>query len=488
MTGRCIDRHMAAQVNELIAGEYNHTGDAVIYCDTDSLIFDSIIKTYINGKQSDITIEDLFHKGTIFWKDGEKEYSRNDNIQVIKYDNGTLNYDNYNYVYRHKVSKKKYKITDSEGNSVTVTNDHSIMVLDDGVLIEKNPSELVKGDKIISNYDLSVKENEIKTIEELPDFEDEYVYDIGVDINTPYFFANNILVHNSSYFSAYPILKDQIESGEIKWDKETAIEFYDAICEEVNKTFPKYMRDNHNCPDEYNYTIAAGREIIGSKALYIKKKRYSIMVYDDEGNRMDTNGKHGKLKAMGLDLKRSDTPIYMQDFLKEILHMLLTNSPKEDILDRIKEFRDEFRKMNPWEKGTPKRVNKLLYYYSKEYKINKQGHEEFIKKANMPGHVRAAINYNRLLKLHNDKYSIPIVDGMKTIVCKLKDNPLGITSIGIPTDEKRIPEWFKELPFDDNDMEDIIVNKKIENLLGVLDWDLDSTKNTTTFDSLFDVL
>lgn len=292
---------------------------------------------------------------------------------------------------------------------------------------------------------------------------------------------------DSSYFSAYPLLKEQIDNGELTWNKETVSEFYDAICEEVNKTFSSYMRENHNCPDDFNYTISAEREIVGSKALYITKKRYAIMVYDDEGNRVDKDGKPGKLKAMGLDLKRSDTPLYMQDFLKEILNMLLTNKSKEDILNRIKEFREEFREMNPWEKGTPKRVNKLQYYYSLEYRINKQGFEEFIKKANMPGHVRAAINYNRLLRLNNDKYSMKIVDGMKTIVCKLKDNPYGITSVAIPTDEKRIPEWFKELPFDDNLMEETIITKKIENLLGVLDWDLNSSKNNNTFDLLFDV-
>ena len=37
---------------------------------------------------------------------------------------------------------------------------------------------------------------------------------------------------------------------------------------------------------------------------------------------------------------------------------------------------------------------------------------------------------------------------MKTIVCKLKDNPLGYKSVGIPTDESDIPDWFKALPFD----------------------------------------
>jgi hypothetical protein len=79
-----------------------------------------------------------------------------------------------------------------------------------------------------------------------------------------------------------------------------------------------------------------------------------------------------------------------------------------------------------------------------------------------------------------------IVDGMKTIVCKLKDNPLGYTSVGYPTDETHIPQWFKNLPFDDNDMEDTIVDQKIDNLLGVLAWNLsEATDIRSTFTSLF---
>lgn len=290
---------------------------------------------------------------------------------------------------------------------------------------------------------------------------------------------------DSSYFSVYPVYKDKIESGEIMWDKDTVIKFYDAVCEEVNKTFPDYMRNNHNCPDKFNHTIAAGREIIGSNGLFIKKKRYAIMVYDTEGYREDQDGKHGKLKAMGLDLKRSDTPSFMQDFLKEILLDVLSGKTESDIIEKIKDFRSSFREMNPWEMGTPKRVNKLTYYYSTEYKIAKDGSEEYKGKSRIPGHVRAAINYNRLLKMHGDNFSIKISDGMKTIVCKLKDNPLKITSVAIPTDEKRIPEWFKELPFDTVEMENTIVTKKIQNLLGVLKWDLKSSLANTTFNSLF---
>ena len=103
----------------------------------------------------------------------------------------------------------------------------------------------------------------------------------------------------------------------------------------------------------------------------------------------------------------------------------------------------------------------------------------------MPGHVRAAINWNTLKKVYNDKYSMDIIDGQKCIVCKLKDNPMGYTSIAYPTDELRIPDWFKELPFADDEMESTLINKKLDNLIGVLDWDLGNSEADNTFDKLF---
>ena len=106
----------------------------------------------------------------------------------------------------------------------------------------------------------------------------------------------------------------------------------------------------------------------------------------------------------------------------------------------------------------------------------------------MPGHVRAAINWNNLRKMHSDTRSIEIVDGMKTIVCKLKNNPLGLTSIGYPTDEERLPQWFKEMPFDAQEMEDTIVAQKVENLLSVLNWDITNNTNiSNTFGRFFTV-
>jgi len=282
---------------------------------------------------------------------------------------------------------------------------------------------------------------------------------------------------DSCYFSGYPVLKEQIDSGQIPWDKDNVITLYDQVCEAANETFPKFMLDAFHCPKSRSDVIAAAREIVAESGLYITKKRYAALVYDVEGFRSDTDGKPGKVKAMGLDLRRSDTPVFMQQFLSELLLMVLTDVPQADILERITQFRKEFSERPGWEKGSPKRANKIGHYQRLE---EKQG------KANMPGHVRASINWNTLKRMNGDKYSQEIVDGMKVIVCKLKQNPLGYTSVAYPTDELRIPDWFKELPFDDAAMAETIIDNKLDNLIGVLNYPLEDTKQHTTFGSLFE--
>jgi DNA polymerase elongation subunit (family B) len=281
---------------------------------------------------------------------------------------------------------------------------------------------------------------------------------------------------DSCYFSAWPILKDDVNNGKLEWSKEKCIILMDQVCEQANTTFPKFMAEAFHCPKTRSDVIAAGREIVAQSGLYITKKRYAALVIDNEGFRTDDDGV-GKVKAMGLDLRRSDTPVFMQDFLKELLLMVLTDVPQQQVLDRITEFRKEFSARPGWEKGSPKRANKVGHYQRLE---EKQG------KANMPGHVRASLNWNTLKRMNGDKYSQEIVDGMKVIVCKLKQNPLGYTSVAYPTDELRIPEWFKELPFDDAAMAETIIDNKLDNLIGVLNYPLEDTKSHTTFGSLFE--
>ena len=284
---------------------------------------------------------------------------------------------------------------------------------------------------------------------------------------------------DSCYFSAYPILYSQIENGELKWDKDLCISLYDNIAEQANESFPSFMEQSFHAPRKNGEIIKAGRELIGDRSIFITKKRYAINIFDKEGKRKDVNGKMGDIKAMGLDLKRADTPKYVQEFLMSVLEMVLAGKQKDEVVQKIKEFKRVLSAQDSWTKGSPKSVNKLTMYGELEAN-SKTG------RANMPGHVRGSLNYNYLRRVNSDNYSMKIVDGMKVIVCKLKSNPLGFTSIAYPTDELRLPQWFCELPFDDEAMEQTLVDEKIDNLLGVLNWKLrDSTDTKSTFDDLF---
>jgi DNA polymerase elongation subunit (family B) len=282
---------------------------------------------------------------------------------------------------------------------------------------------------------------------------------------------------DSCYFSAYTTLRTDIEKGNIPWSRENVTELYDTIGEEVNGTFTKFMQEAFHCPKTRGEVIKAGREIVASKGLFITKKRYAVLYYDKEGKRADTDGLGGKIKAMGLDLKRSDTPVVIQDFLSEVLTQVLDGAAKEQVLDYIADFRTEFKTRPGWEKGSPKRANNISQYRDKEKKAGK---------TNMPGHVRASLNWNTLKRMFDDKYSMSITDGAKVIVCKLKQNPMGYTSVAYPVDELRLPQWFKDLPFDDAEMESTVIDEKLENLIGVLEWDISSTRNDNTFGKLFD--
>jgi DNA polymerase elongation subunit (family B) len=283
---------------------------------------------------------------------------------------------------------------------------------------------------------------------------------------------------DSCYFSAWSTLRNEVEKGNLQWDKDTVVSLYDQIAEEVNDSFPQFMLDYFHVPKSRGEVIKGGRELVAIKGLFITKKRYAVLIYDKEGKRIDKDGKPGKIKAMGLDLKRSDTPEYMQNFLEEVLMDVLQGAEEKDVLDKIVEFRTEWKGKPGWEKGSPRRANNITDYQEQE---RKQG------KANMPGHVRASINYNRLREMNGDKYSVQIVDGMKVCVCKVKNNAMGYTSVAYPVDEQRIPKWFQELPFDDAAMEETIIDNKLNNLIGVLEWDLQSTTSSgNTFSKLFD--
>lgn len=349
-------------------------------------------------------------------------------------------------------------------------------------------NQLKKIDKVLTNRDVAIVST-VKSVKKIRTANDEYVYDIGMrNTNNPWFFGNNILLHNSSYFSAYPLLKKEIENNEIEWTKESIIDLYNNIAKSVSATFPKFLEEKLNVPvSRSTGVIASSRETVSSTGLWITKKRYACLMIDKDNIRHDVN-KPGKIKAMGLDLKRSDTPVFVQKFLSEILLDVLTEKASNDIIVKIRKFKEMFIGMKPWQQGTPRAVNKLSYYGTKleEASIQKMKGND-VENVRVPGHVAASLAWNRLREQHRDRHSMQITDGQKILVCKLKPNDYNITSIAIPVDETKVPTWFMKLPFDSDDMMESLIDQKVENLLGVLNLDLSRTKREQEhLETLFD--
>jgi len=145
LTGRSIARHMAGYINECITGEKDHVGEAIIY--GDSVTGDTLIKT----DSGEITIADLFRQTPEHSMIGEKEYATWSSAKVIgfnAYEDATV-MSKISYIMRHKTKKKLYKITLENGKSVKITEDHSIMVDRDGMLLEVKPTDILNTDLII---------------------------------------------------------------------------------------------------------------------------------------------------------------------------------------------------------------------------------------------------------------------------------------------------------------------------------------------------
>lgn len=295
---------------------------------------------------------------------------------------------------------------------------------------------------------------------------------------------------DSCYFSAWPILKDEIERGEIIWTKESIVDLYNDLAKAVSATFPPFLKSKLNVPVERSTgVIASSRETVSESGIWMVKKRYACLMYDKDGIRLDVGGKPGKVKAMGLDLKRADTPKFVQEFLSEILLDTLVGKGENAVIEKIRLFKEKFENMKPWQQGTPRAVNKLTFYRDKleDAGIKKLKGIE-VGNLHVPGHVTASLAWNRLKEIHQDQHAMRIIDGQKIIVCKLRETAENnLSSIAYPVDEVHLPEWFLKLPFDTDGMQAGIVDQKVKNLLGVLNWDLSRTnKEHAHLETLFD--
>lgn len=312
---------------------------------------------------------------------------------------------------------------------------------------------------------MALLREKIISVEELAPFEDEYVYDLIMrDGSVPYFFANDVLVHNSCYFAMDKIVSTPDE----------AVECADAVAGIVNEAFPDFMKEAFLCQPEFSDKIKAARETVAKSAIFRAKKKYMLFVYDLEGKKIDPNSAKA-LKTQGSDIKISSTPETIREMLKEVTMMILKGEDRKKIDDYVIEFRGNMKVevANPLDFATVTSVKTFDEYYAKWQTIEKKG----LGRTYIPPNVRAAINHNHFVESNGISDERLIKAGDKIKLVWLKENDWGFTNFAFSSDIEMLPDWFtKNFEVDLKATEQKLIDQKVGNIFQPLGWEVPTLK------------
>lgn len=199
MSGQLINKWTHHRLTNLLRSISGDRGRKyTIAGDTDSVVGDTFID--VNGvKQTIAEFYDSISDDQLIRDELDNKVKLVDGCQGLSVNVKTKEIESkpIKYVMKHLVKKRMYAIH-VDGKNVVVTEDHSIMVMRDDMIISVKPKEILKSDIIITN-DRILKFNSDFEIQDLGLIEQD-VYDIEIEDNHN-FFGNDILVHNSLYVS-----------------------------------------------------------------------------------------------------------------------------------------------------------------------------------------------------------------------------------------------------------------------------------------------
>lgn len=254
------------------------------------------------------------------------------------------------------------------------------------------------------------------------------VYDIEVE-NNHNFFANDILVHNSNYIN--------LDGVYHKRGYKSIDDLNDYIENVLEPYIDKCYREFYDYMNHFDFQMVMKREAISDRGLFInKKKRYCLSVIDMEGVRYA----HPKLKIVGLEVIKSSTPEGCKDALMEVLRILLYKN-RGDLVRYIEDFKEKFFHMTADQIGLNRNVSdmdKWIESYNENgqeisndryYKNVKKANGEEVRNLGTPINVRAALNFNNIVKKYNLNLQ-QITVGEKIKMIYLKPNPYDIDIIG----------------------------------------------------------
>jgi DNA polymerase elongation subunit (family B) len=256
---------------------------------------------------------------------------------------------------------------------------------------------------------------------------------------------------------------------------EDAVLKADEIAKKTNEAFPAFMKEAFNCTNGRENLIKAAREVVAERGMFMfAKKKYTLKVVNLDGKDLRSNP---KIKSMGSEIKKADTPKVVQDFLKELMNLILSGEQYKVLEEFINSNRGKLigPNSNVLELAPAKQVNNLDSFYAEFKRTEKVGNG----KCRLPGHVRAAINFNELIEIYDSEgVAKPLKAGDKAAILYLKPNHLGLKSIGFPAELTQLPEWFKtNFEVDLELTEKNMIDAKIEGIFDALGEQMPTVQN-----------
>jgi len=221
------------------------------------------------------------------------------------------------------------------------------------------------------------------------------VYSVYCDTDSVFFSCTNMINKIKKKYPNKEFTKKQTVQLVEKYSKEKI--------EPMIKTVLDELQDKLNY---YKNTMVMGNELIGDVGIWVKKKKYVVRKWIEDGYWLDKP----ELKVTGIEIVRSSTPQVVRTKLKEILWDLFDND-KDYLIKDLKEYKKEFFNMSVDKISFPRSVNNLEKYQD----------DEKIYGLRTPIHVRGSLLHNWYINKHDMDYVIPIysADKIKFIYLKV---------------------------------------------------------------------
>lgn len=208
--------------------------------------------------------------------------------------------------------------------------------------------------------------------------------------------------------------------------------------------------------------LSMKREVIVDSGIWMKKKMYVMSVLDSEGVRYPK----AKIKIKGLKTVRSTTSALTKSLLSRAFEIMLYGT-EQQIWTLVEEAEQKYAKATFDELASPTGVNGLEKYIKRDKGI--------------PGHVKAALTYNRLLEELQLTAYTPIRSGDKIRWVYLGPNPWQIESIAV---QRRPPAELNIEPY----ISRVVILEKtflkpLTDILDELKW---SARPKTSLEDLFE--